>query len=558
MFCSHGIHTILLSCILLLIFTEQFRINTNNQNCKPKYDKEFRCRVINYKFNTEPITLDGHYDDDARKWSKILPGEILLGDLGCDIDGNFFVKMHIAGHSIKVAIPAHTNSKEFSEYDPLQNLPCANSIDDNARDEDEVSLCLDRSKDPDQITKSILLSCKNMVLRKPETKMSYEKFDWEGITFNPPRSPHYIHPKKLQNKQIEVLITDTNPENDIIRGELFTHDTVEQKRREYLTVYHMLHTLSATKQHYHLNCIVESVVGNVIKLNVLNGLCGYALKIGMLKNVQPGQALDLVAVGCDPLLERIFLTADDGEVSFNYEPLAKDIENEVVEQLLCMNQWFRAEIMKFSENGLVVRICGISNPVLAFVPTNHLPYCGSSGVIDNMYMRNFCQDPRFASRYIASKLGKLCHISHYDNTLYVRFHKLKFPMDECSTNKLEIKNFDIGKLHLTTRPKVKWSTKMLKIAQKISTQSLEDLKSIDIDHFYPSKILFQANGHVYIAVNVNMRKNFDFENDGIIGIVPIDEYFAIAKPGALIHVRAHLLYRHGSTGLKQYKGRTRF
>ncbi|XP_953376.1 uncharacterized protein TA10230 [Theileria annulata] len=372
-------------------------------------------------------------------------------------------------------------------------------------------------------------------------------------------------PEFLKNlDRMEFLVTDINPYSNYIYGEFFSVNIVETKRKTYS----LMHLDSLNKKYHFVpyEGIVTDIMDNVLKVSLTNcrrsemyGVNAYTLTTG---NDKIGDKIQVYLAGSEVVPEQVYLFRSQISHPILRRENLNMLINSIIKYYARTGKWFKAEVDKVYQDFLSFRLSGgYKEEYLAYITKEHLPYNYPEELLNESFIRINKPHRYFVQKDIEINFGKLNHIYHYDNSIYVRGNELSVKNVYQPISQVDpISNL---MMFTTTKNYYKPTPTMEKYFLKICTNVMcrirqdSDKYEIKKDLTYPCIVIGNDRGLVYFAINDKFKPNFTLNDDYLIGVMDAGQYSTNVEIGRIVHVKLGSIEKYRLEGVYAVQQRRR-
>lgn len=326
----------------------------------------------------------------------------------------------------------------------------------------------------------------------------------------------------FRDDQMEFVVTDVNTFSGKIQGEVWSTSIVERKRQAYTAF--AVEAVKPSCSFASYTAVIKERDGDLLFLKLLDehleGFNAYALA---LPKDNPGDRVMVYLAGADPGVQQVYFTRRGISNDRLRNESLKMLYDEIMYHYVKTGKWFRAEFEEDHGDALQLRLVGkplADAKYTAQIFLSQLPYFNPEGLLNETFKRLNSPNEYFCYHDLMINVGKLNYTFHYDNSMFVRIHEYKVKSASPADRSVRLSRA-VEQLELTTLNVCNPKGSLEDVFQKLTTQSIASMNDLKIYSTYPSKILGQDDGYIYLAINYQRKPEFTLDDDYFVGIMKI-------------------------------------
>ncbi|GIX61441.1 tRNA 2-thiouridine(34) synthase MnmA [Babesia caballi] len=342
----------------------------------------------------------------------------------------------------------------------------------------------------------------------------------------------------FRDDQMEFIVTSVDPYENALTGEVWSPSVVETKRQAYMAM--AIESVKPTASITQYTAVIKERHGDLLLLQLvdarLEGLNAYAYA---LPRDAVGDRVMVYLAAADPELQHVYFTRTSVSHEGLREETLKVLYDEMMYYYVKTGRWFRAHFEEDFGDSIQVRLAGKSDPESKYsaqVFLSQTPYFSPEGLLNDTFKRLNLPNDNFYYHDIMINVGKLNYGFNYDGCLFVRVHEYKMPAGTRSDRSGKTRK-DVDCLELTTLNVCKPRGQLENAFKRLSEQSVEEMKDLKIYSSYPSLVLGQDDGYLYLAINYRRKAGFTLADDYFVGIMKIVPKSKTVPVGSFVNAR---------------------
>ncbi|CDR96647.1 hypothetical protein, conserved [Babesia bigemina] len=342
----------------------------------------------------------------------------------------------------------------------------------------------------------------------------------------------------FRDDQMEFIVTDVDVYGNKLLGEVWSPSIVETKRQAYMAM--AVESVKPTCPISPYMAVIKERDGDLLVLQLLDEhLEGFNAYSMALPKDNPGDRVMVYLAAADPDLQHVYFTRNGiGNEQLREENL-KVLYDEMLHHYVKTGRWFRAQYEEDHGESIQLRVAGKPIPesnYAAHIFLSQMPYFSPEGLLNETFKRLNMPNEHFYYHDTMINVGKLNYGFNYDNCMFVRVHEYKVPQTLYSDGKVKVSR-SVQSIELTTLNVCKPQGQLEKAFKKLTEQKVEEMKDLKMYTSYPSLVLGQDDGYLYLAINYLRKPDFTLADDYFVGIMKLVPKSKTAAPGSFVNAR---------------------